>query len=308
MKYRTLGRTGVQVSAVGLGGNQFGNTCDASTTEAIVARALECGVNFIDTAESYASGKSEEVLGKALEGHRHDVVLATKAGARNDPGSEAGGRLTRRSLVARLEASLTRLGTDYVDLYYFHLPDPLTPLEESLRATDDLIRSGKVRYLACSNYPAWEVAAMVGICERRGYAAPVASQMSYSLLDRAVESEMVPACARFGLSIVPYQPLAGGFLTGKYRRNAEPPAGTRIARNQRLRQSRLTAQNFDVLERYEAFASARGRTVGELAISWLLANPVVCSVIAGVTSPAQVEANARAAEWVLEPEELSELA
>lgn len=297
----------MQVSAVGLGGNQFGSTCDEAATAAIVAQALELGVNFIDTAESYSSGKSEEFLGKALQGRRHEVVLCTKAGARNDPGLESGGRLTRRNLIAKCEASLRRLQTEYVDLYYFHFPDPLTPLEESLRATDDLIRSGKVRYLACSNYAAWEVAAMVGVCERKGYAAPVASQVSYNLLDRTAEKEMAPACAHFGLSIVPYTPLAGGFLTGKYRRNAPLPDGARLTRSERARQARLTDQNFALLERFEAFAVGRGWTVGGLAISWLLANPVVCSVIAGATSPAQVQHNARAADWMLAADEVREL-
>ncbi len=307
VRYRTLGRTGVQVSAVGLGGNQFGGTCDERSTAAIVARALECGVNFVDTAESYSAGKSEEFLGKALGKRRREVVLATKAGARGDPGLEAGGRLTRRQLVDKLDASLRRLGTDWVDLYYFHFPDPLTPIDESLRAAADLISAGKARYLACSNYSAWQVAEMAGICERRGYAPPVASQMPYSLLDRTIESEMVPACAHLGLSIVPYSPLAGGFLTGKYTRTGPPPEGARLTRNERARQARLTPENFDRVERYEAFAPARGHTIGELAVSWLLANPVVCSVIAGATRPEQVESNVRAAEWALAPEDLREL-
>ncbi len=174
MQYRPLGSTGVQVSAVGLGGNQFGTTCDVQLTTAIVHRALDLGVNFIDTAESYSKGVSEEHLGKARAGRRHDVVLATKIGS---PGGEPGGRLTRTRLISRLEGSLRRLGTDYVDLYYFHFPDPLTPIDESLRAIDDLVRAGKVRYPTVSNYQAWEVAEMIGICERRGYAPPAASQV-----------------------------------------------------------------------------------------------------------------------------------
>ncbi len=294
----------MQVSEIGLGGNTFGNPVDAAGTKAIVDTALGLGVNFIDTAESYSKGISEQQLGTALAGRRHDVVLATKTGA---PGGEAGGRLTRTRLVARLEASLRRLGTDYVDLYYFHFPDPLTPIEESLRAIDDLVRAGKVRYPTVSNYQAWEVAEMIGICERRGYEPPAASQVPLSLLDRAAEKEMVPACAHLGLSIVPYSPLAGGFLTGKYVRGGAVPEGTRLARVERARVGRLTDANFDVLERYSAFASARGHTVGELAVSWLLAKAVVCSVIAGATRPEQVEANVRAGEWVLTPDEVREL-
>ena len=295
----------MQVSEIGLGGNTFGNPVDAAGTKAIVDVALELGVNFIDTAEAYSKGVSEEHLGKALAGRRQDVVLATKTGAPSD--AMAGGRLTRTRLVARLEASLKRLGTDYVDLYYFHFPDPLTPIDESLRAIDDLVRAGKVRYPTVSNYQAWEVAEMVGVCERRGYAPPAASQVPLSLLERAAEKEMVPACAHLGLSIVPYSPLAGGFLTGKYARGGPVPEGTRLARVERARQARLTDANFDALERYAAFASARGHTVGELAVSWLLAKAVVCSVIAGATAPAQVEANVRAAEWVLSADEVREL-
>ncbi len=295
----------MQVSEIGLGGNTFGNPVDATGTKAIVNTALELGVNFIDTAESYSKGVSEEHLGKALAGRRHDVVLATKTGA---PSGDAGGRLTRTRLVARIEASLERLGTDYVDLYYFHFPDPLTPIDESLRAIDDLVRAGKVRYPTVSNYQAWEVAEMIGVCERRGYEPPAASQVSFSLLDRAAEKEMVPACAHLGVSIVPYSPLAGGFLTGKYARGGPVPEGTRLARVERARQARLTDANFDALEGYSAFASARGHTVGELAVSWLLAHQVVCSVIAGATAPAQVEANVRAAEWALSADEVRELA
>ncbi len=305
MRYRSLGRTGVQVSEIGLGGNTFGAAVDASGTAAIVAKALDLGINFIDSAESYSNGKSEELLGKALASRRHEVILATKTGA---PNVGPAGRLTRRSLIERLEASLHRIGTDYIDLYYFHMPDPSTPREESLRAADDLIRSGKVRYLGCSNYAAWEVADLVGISERKGYSAPVASQMAYNLIDRAIESEMLPACAHFGLSLVPYSPLAAGFLTGKYRRDGEPPAGSRFAKNERVRAMRLTEANFAKLDRYTAFATQRGRAVGDLAIAWLLASPTVCSVIAGATSPAQLEEHVRAADWSLGPDDLSELA
>lgn len=309
VRYRGLGRTGVQVSEVGLGGNMFGGKCDRAATDAIVGCALELGVNFIDTAEGYTGGASEELLGKVLAGRRHDVVLATKTGYRTVRGLEDGGRLTRRRIIASVEASLRRLQTDYVDLYYFHYPDPLTPLEESLRAMDDLVTAGKVRYPACSNYAAWEVAEMAGICERFGYARPAASQMAYNLLDRAVEREMIPACLHFGISLVPYSPLAGGFLTGKYRRDEPAPAGSRFADTTRFqhvfRQIRSDV-NYAALGHFEAFASPRGHSVADLAISWLLAQPVVCSVIAGSTSPEQVAQHVRASEWTLTSEELSE--
>ncbi len=307
MRQRRLGKSGVRVSDVGLGGNNFGRFCDEATTAAIVNHALELGVNFIDTAEIYSNGVSEQFIGKALKGRRHDVVLATKTGARDEPGSEAGGRLSRKRIVARLEASLKRLDTDYVDVYYLHFPDPQTSIEESLRAMDDMVRDGKVLYPACSNYSAWEMAEMVGICDRRGFAAPVVSQDPYSLLDRRVEREVVPACLHFGLSIVPYSPLAGGFLTGKYRRDSAAPQGTRGHASEAWQRNWLTNHHFDLLDRLEAFASARDRSVGALAVAWLLAQPVVCSVIAGATSVAQVDSNVEASDWLLSDEELKEL-
>lgn len=308
MEYRRLGKSGVRVSVVGLGGNTFGRFCDESQTAAIVHGALDLGVNFIDTAEAYSTGVSEELIGNALKGRRHDVVLATKTGVRDEPGFEAGGRLTRKRIVARLEASLRRLQTDYLDVYYLHFPDSQTPIEETLRALDDLVSAGKVVYPACSNYPAWEVAEMVGICDRRDYASPVVTQNAYSLLDRRVEHELVPACLHLGLSMVPYSPLAGGFLTGKYRRGHTPPEGTRGHASEAWQRNWLTEKHFDMLDRLEAFAAARDESVGALAMAWLIAQPVVCSVIAGATSPAQVEANVQSGGWILTEEELLELA
>jgi aryl-alcohol dehydrogenase-like predicted oxidoreductase len=307
MRYRPLGRTGVQVSAVGLGGNNFGRYCDEAATTAVVRHAIELGVNFIDTAEAYSGGESELLLGKALTGRRHDVVLATKTGVRDEPGSEAGGRLTRKRILARLDASLQRLGTDYVDLYYLHFPDPLTPIDESLRALDDMVRTGKVLYPACSNYSAWEVAEMVGMAERHDIARPVAAQNAYNILARGVESELVPACTHFGISLVPYSPLAGGFLTGKYRRGSPPPGGTRGESSEAWRRTWLTDERFDAIERLDTYAQSKGQTVGALAVAWLLSRGVVCSVIAGATSPAQVAANVKAADWFMTDDELAEL-
>jgi aryl-alcohol dehydrogenase-like predicted oxidoreductase len=312
MRFKVLAGTGLRVSAVGLGASNFGGTCDAAVTAAIVDRALGLGVNFIDTAEVYPNpgpaGASEELLGIALAGRRHDVVLCTKVGwIRPESGREPAGTLTQGRIAVRLEASLRRLGTDYIDLYYLHRPDPLTPLEESLHAVGALITAGKVRYAACSNYPASEVAEMVAICDRAKIASPVASQVPYNLLDRSAEAEMIPACEHFGLSLVPYRALAGGFLTGKYRRGAQLPPMTRLELNERLRRATLTEENFDKLERYQAFAGARNRSVGELAIAWLVAQPVVGPVIVGATSPRQVEINVRAGDWTLSPEELSAL-
>lgn len=302
MRYRALGRTGVQISALGLGTNQLGRVVDAAGAKALIDRAQELGINFIDTAESYGpAGKSEELLGKALAGRRNDFVLATKTGAGSDPG-----RLTRTRIARRLDESLTRLGTDFVDLYYLHFPDASTPLEESLRALEDASRAGKIRYGALSNHAAWRVAEAIGIAERYAWAPVAASQMEYSLVERAVEKEMIPACEHLGVSLVPYFPLAGGFLTGKYQRDVPPPPDTRFGRAQQ-RSRYLTDENFEKLERWKAFASEHGHPMSELAIAWLLAHPVVCSVIAGATRPDQLSANAKATQWSLSMDEVSSL-
>lgn len=301
MQYRPLGRTGLQVSALGLGTNQFGRVVDEPGAKAILDRAQELGVNFIDTAESYGGGASEELLGKAVAGRRHDFVLATKTGLGSDPG-----RLTRKRIMQRLDASLARLATDYVDLYYLHFPDAATPLEESLRVLDDAVRAGKIRYAAVSNHAAWQVAEAVGIAQRHGWSPVAASQMEYSLVERAVEREMLPACEHLGVSLVPYSPLAGGFLTGKYERNVPPPPNTRFGRAPK-RSRYLSEENFEKLQGWTAFAQGRGHTVAELPVAWLLAHPVVCSVIAGATLPEQLAANATAVDWALALSEVSEL-
>lgn len=293
MHYRPLGRTGLQVSALGLGTNQFGRVVDEAGAKAIIDQAQQLGMNFIDTAESYGGGASEELLGKALAGRRDEFVVATKTGAGSDPG-----RQTRKRISQRLDASLKRLATDYIDLYYLHFPDASTPLEESLRVLEDALRAGKIRYAALSNHAAWQVAEAIGIAQRLGWAPISASQLEYSLVERAVEREMIPACLHLGVSLVPYFPLAGGFLTGKYERDVPPPADTRFGRAQQ-RPKYLTAENFEKLTRWKAFAKERQHTVGELAIAWLLAHPAVCSVIAGATRPEQLAANATAAEWTL---------
>lgn len=305
MDYRTMGRTGLQVSAIGLGCRMFGRSVDEASTGAIVDSALGLGVTFIDTAESYGDGQSEIALGKALIGRRHKVILATKTGRRLEPGSEAGGRLTRKRIVERLEASLQRLGTDFVDLYYFHFPDPLTPLDESLRAVDDLVRAGKIRYHGCSNYPAWQIAEMAEIADRRGYTATAVCQMAYNMLERSVEHEVIPACVHYGMSLVPYHPLASGFLTGKHGRGSTP-SGT-LARSLRLGDRVPEEASYDALDRWRQFAADRGHTVGELAIAWLLAKPVVASVIAGSTSVDQLKDNAAAADWALTTDDVEEL-
>jgi len=300
VRYRSLGRTGVQVSALGLGTNQFGRVVDEAGAKSIIDRAQEIGLNFIDSAESYGpDGKSEMLLGKALSGRRDAFVLATKTGAGSDPG-----RQTRRRITQRLDASLQRLATDYIDLYYLHFPDAATPLEESLRALEDATRAGKIRYAALSNHPAWQVAEAVGLADRHGWQPIAASQMEYSLVERAVERETLPACAHLGVSFVPYFPLAGGFLTGKYQKDVAPPPNTRFGRAQQ-RPRYLTDDNFTKLEKWKAFASDQGHDMNELAIAWLLAHPVVSSVIAGATAPDQLTANAKATDWSLTAEDLA---
>ena len=305
MQYRPLGSTGVQVSAVGLGGNQFGSTCDVAGTKAIIDRAIDVGINFIDSAESYSSGLSEDCLGKALKGRWNDVVLATKVGAGNDPG-----KLSRRRIAQRLDASLQRLGADHIDLYYMHFPDAATPLEESLRALEDAVRAGKIRYAGISNHPAWQVAEAAGIAERHGWQPLACSQVRYNILDRAAEAEMIPACEHLGISLVPYSPLMSSFLTGKYEQGKAPPPDTRFGRSPRGADAfkRIgTPEVFTKVDQWRAFAEERGHTVTDLAIAWLLTKPIVCSVIAGVTKPEQVEANAKAADWALTADEVSGL-
>jgi aryl-alcohol dehydrogenase-like predicted oxidoreductase len=304
MEHRRLGLAGIHVSEVGLGTNTIAAPVDQKGTMAIIDVARELGVNFIDSAESYSNGESEAQLGTALGARRRDFVIATKTGARNLPP----GRLSRREITSHIDASLKRLRTDWIDVYYLHAPDQGTPLEETLRALDDAVSAGKILYPAVSNFAAWQIAEVLGICTRSGFAVPVVTQSSYNLLDRGAEAELIPACAHFGVSLVPYFPLAGGFLTGKYRRGEPPPPGYRGYGNLYFARKWLNDQSFDRLQRLQSFAAARDRPVGDLAIAWLLAEPVVCSVIAGVTSPEQLAANVRAAEWRLTTEEKAELA
>jgi aryl-alcohol dehydrogenase-like predicted oxidoreductase len=304
VEFRQLGLAGVRVSEVGLGTNQFGSRLDERGVAAVINKALELGVNFIDTAESYSDGNSEQLIGRAVAGRRDQFVIATKTGSKY---VEPLGRLSRRQIVSRLDASLKRLGTDYVDLYYLHFPDPGTPLEESLRALDDMVRSGKVLYPALSNHPAWQIAEALAICDRERFAKPVVTQNEYNLLLRTAEAELLPACQHFGLSLVPYSPLAAGFLTGKYRRNAPVPSGVRGHENRFFQEAWVNDANFDALEYLEGVAKNHGRPITDLAMAWLLAQPLVCSVIAGMTSPEQLESNVRAAEWRLSPEDLKGL-
>jgi len=310
MRYRRLGDSGLVVSAVGVGCNNFGRRLDADGTRAVVEAALEVGINFFDTADIYGDphGTSEEQLGAALKGRRDDVVIATKFGMdmHGANGPDYGARGARRYVMRAVEASLRRLNTDYIDLYQMHEPDPGTPIEETLSALDDLVRSGKVRYIGCSNFAGWQIADADWTARSAGLTRFISAQNHYNLLNREVEAEVLPACQRFGLGMLPYYPLASGLLTGKYRRGEKPPAGSRLAAGGRYAE-RLAKAPWDAIEAIAAFAAERGRSMLDVAIGWLAAQPTVASVIAGATTPEQVRANAAAASWRPSAEDLAAL-
>ena len=303
MDYRQLGRSGLQVSAIGLGTNNFGRQLDAKATEIVINHALDMGINLIDTANSYSGGRSEEFIGRALKGKRHKAIIATKVSSRVGEGPNMGGN-SRQHILAEVENSLRRLGTDYIDLYQIHWWDPDTPIEETLKVLSDLISQGKVRYIGCSNFKAWQLCEAVWTARASGLASFASVQPRYSMMEREVESELTPFCESYGVGILPYYPLANGFLTGKYARGQTAPEGTRLADNDR---GMFTDENFDMLERLEAFCAERDHTVLELAFAWLLANPNVSSVIAGATRAEQVVGNAKAGGWSLTEEEYDEV-
>jgi aryl-alcohol dehydrogenase-like predicted oxidoreductase len=307
MEERNLGPSGLRVSLVGLGCNNFGGRCDLAASRAVVDRAIEAGITLFDTADMYGNkGGSETVLGQLLGARRKDIVLASKFGYQmDDAGRLKGG--SRRYIMQAVEASLTRLQTDWLDLYQLHYPDPLTPIDETLRALDDLVHQGKVRYIGCSNKSAWEVADAQWTSKVAGLAPFVSCQDEYSLLVRKAEADLIPAMRHFGLGLLPYFPLASGLLTGKYRQDAPPPEGTRFASTPLFRNRYMTEANWAKVEKLRAFCDARGRTLVELAFSWLVAQPVVSSVIAGATRPEQIDANVKAASWKLTAEELTEI-
>jgi aryl-alcohol dehydrogenase-like predicted oxidoreductase len=304
MKLRRLGTSGLKVSEVGLGCNNFGMRIDQKATQEVVDAALDAGVTFFDTADIYGGTKSEEFLGKALGKRRGDIVLATKFGMRigDDPRRMGG---SRRWIMRAVEDSLTRLGTDWIDLYQFHAPDPDTPIDETLRALDDLVTQGKVRYIGNSNFTGWQIADADWTAA--GGTRFVSAQNLYSLLERKVEFEVLPACEHFGLGFLPFFPLASGLLSGKYRRGEKPPEGTRLAAWGSRGAAALSDRNFDRVEKLTAWAEERDHTVLELAFAWLLGHEVVSSVIAGATAPEQVKANAAAGDWRLSPEDVADV-
>ncbi|MBZ5605525.1 MAG: aldo/keto reductase [Acidobacteriia bacterium] len=303
---RNLGSSGLRVSEVGLGCNNFGGrVTDIEVTRRVVDKAIDLGITLFDTADVYGNkGGSETQLGQVLGDRRKQIVLATKFGMQmNDPETKGG---SRRYIMAAVEASLRRLRTDWIDLYQLHQADPLTPVEETLRALDDLIRQGKVRYIGCSNVPAWQVADASWTARDAGLNAFVACQDEYSLLVRKIEKDLVPAMQHYGLGLLPYFPLASGLLTGKYRRN-QMPEGARLTAVKNLADRYLTDANWSKVESLEKFCADRGHTMLELAFSWLLARPTVASVIAGATRPEQIEQNVKAASWQLTSDDLAEI-
>ncbi|KAB1948054.1 aldo/keto reductase [Micromonospora sp. ALFpr18c] len=310
MTYRRLGDSGLVVSVVGIGCNNFGRKLDLDGTRAVVDAALDAGINLFDTADIYGEpqGGSEELLGQALKGRRDDVVVATKFGMDMNGlnGPDHGARGSRRYIARAVEASLRRLGTDHIDLYQMHEPDPGTPIDETLAALDDLVRDGKVRYLGNSNFAGWQIADADWVASSNGRSRFISAQNHYSLLERSVETEVIPACERFGLGMLPFFPLANGLLTGKYKRSEQPPAGSRLSGGGRYAE-RLAAADWDTIEAIEAYAAERGLTMLQVAIGGLAAQPAVTSVIAGATTPEQVHANAAAGTWEPTDDDLAAL-
>ena len=305
MQYRHLGRSGLQVSTIGLGTNQFGGKVDQAGVSQIIDAAIDLGINLIDTADVYQQGRSESTLGVALKGKWNKVVLATKGfNATGDGPNDQGA--SRYHLITAVEESLRRLQSDHIDLYQMHRWDAGTPIEETLRALDDLVRGGKVRYIGASNYMAWQLGRANLLAELNHWTPFVSIQNHYHMFERELEREMLPFCAAHRVGILPYFPLAGGFLTGKYQRNAPAPAGSRGESSPYV-QAYMTEGNYDKLARLETWAAGRGHTLAELAHAWLLAHPEVSSVISGATSSAQLQANAKSADWTLAIDELAEV-
>ena len=307
MEERNLGPSGLRVSKVGLGCNNFGGRLDLEASRKVIHKALDSGITLFDTADMYGNrGGSETIIGEVLGARRKDIVLATKFGWEMDDAGRMKGA-SRRYIISAVEASLKRLKTDWIDLYQYHKVDPLTPIDETLATLDDLVRQGKVRYIGCSNMPAWQVAKSQEISRARGLAAFISCQDEYSLVVRnVVEPQLAAAMQHYGLGLLPFFPLASGLLTGKYARNRMPADG-RLSQAQRWADKYLSESNWTKVEKLEAFARARGHSLLELAFSWLASKAPVTSVIAGATSPAQVEANVDAAGWQLSAEEMTEI-
>jgi aryl-alcohol dehydrogenase-like predicted oxidoreductase len=309
MECRNLGNSGLKVPTLGLGGNNFGWYVDEKASAAVINHALEIGINFIDTADMYDKGRSEEYVGRTLKGRRTDVIIGTKfASVMGEGPNDRGG--SRWYMMRAVEASLKRLNTDYIDLYQIHFPDPTTPIEETLRALDDLVKAGKVRYIGCSNFAGWQLSEALWTSRVNHLNSFVTVQTRYNFFERQIEQELVPCCKAHGVGVIPWGPLAGGFLTGKYRRGEQPPAsptGRPAKAFNQLYSSIITDANWERLGKLDAFARARGHKVGELAIAWLLWHPWLSTVIAGATKPEQLDANVAGTNWKLTAEEVAQI-
>lgn len=305
MEYRQLGKAGVRVSVIGMGTNRFGGKVEEQEVVNILDAAADLGINFIDTADVYTKSESEKTLGVALKGRWDQFVLATKGYFPTGEGENDHGA-SRYHLRNAVEASLTRLQSDHIDLYQMHRWDETTPIEETMRTLDDLISAGKIRYIGASAYAAWQLAKANLLAEMHGWEAFVTVQSHYHLLEREVEREVIPYCVDANIGFIPYFPLAGGFLTGKYKRGEAAPEGSRGESSQYV-QDYMTDKNYTIVETLSAWAQARDHTMAELAHAWLLAQPQVCSVISGLTRLEHLEANAKAADWSLTPQDVAEI-
>jgi aryl-alcohol dehydrogenase-like predicted oxidoreductase len=301
LEFRRLGASGLRVSVIGFGTTTLGEALDGEGAIRLVRHAMDAGITYFDTAVTYNEGRSEELLGKAIAGHRDEVVIGTKVGL----GDENTRGLSRRRIMHAIETSLRRLGTDHVDLYMAHRPDPHTPLDETLEAMDRLVREGKVRYVGGSNYPAWQMAQGHGISERRGLARWICAQNKWNLIDGLADPTLLDAARELGFGILPYQPLASSVLAGKYRVGEEPATGTRAADFPRFRPD-LTDERVRAVDRLRPWASERGHTTAELAIAWLLAHAECTSVLVGLRRAEQIDENVRAVEWKLDRSEREE--
>lgn len=305
MQYRRLGSSGLRVSVIGLGTNQFGGKVDLENTQQIIDAALDLGINLFDTADIYQKGRSEEFIGRALAGRRQEAIIATKVRHKFGDGPNDEGA-SRQHILKGVHASLKRLQTDYIDLYQIHAWDDETPIEETMRALEDLVRSGKVRYIGASNFTAWQLTWANALAKENSWTPFISIQPHYHLFHREIETELIPACQYFNIGILPYFPLAGGFLTGKYRQGEPLPPGSR-GENSQYVQAYLTETNFNRLQKLEAFASQRDRSINELAHAWLFAQSQVSSVISGATRVEHVQANAASSDWELSTSELDEI-
>ena len=307
MEYRKLGNSGLKVSEIGLGANNFGWRADESASIAVMNQAIDLGINFIDTADMYDRGRSEEFVGKAVKNQRSKMIIATKFGMVMGDGPNARGG-SRYYIMKAVEASLKRLQTDYIDLYQMHEVDPTTPIEETLQTLDDLVRAGKVRYIGCSNFAAWQLCEALWTSKLNHLQSFVTVQPEYSLLVRQIEAELVPCCEAYNVGVIPYRPLSGGFLTGKYRQGTPIPSDWRLSKPAPRYPEVFTEANWNKLTKLEAFAAERGHNIGELAIAWLLAQPRICTVVAGAQRAEQLSANVTAAAWKLTAEEAAAVA